>query len=74
MPRLPEGLTPSRATVTMAQRLEMGVHLLAVIDVERERAGDTTLRRGLTDAVLRRELAELAEDCRRDPPKGMVPK
>lgn len=71
-PRLPEGLTPSRVTVTLKDRLEMGCHLLAVLDVDRERLGDEFNRQGLIDAVLRRELAELAEDCRRDPPRGMV--
>lgn len=40
--------------------------------VEQVRLGDEFNQRGLVDAVLRRELAELAEDYRRDPPKGMV--
>ncbi len=71
-PRLPDGLTPSRVTVTLKDRLEMGVHLLAVLDADRVRLGDEFNRQGLVDAVLRRELAELAADCRRDPPRGLV--
>lgn len=67
-----DGLTASRATVTLKQRLEMGAHLLAVLDVERVRLGDEFNQRGLVDAVLRRELAELAADYRRDPPRGLI--
>lgn len=71
-PRLPDGRLAPPVRVTLKDRLEMGFHLLMVLDVDRERLGDGAHQRGLVEAVLRRELAELAEDYRRNPPTGMV--
>ncbi len=58
--------------VDIHQRLSLGAHTLMLFDIDRLRRGDPNYQRGVETAIVRRELAELAADCRRDPPRGLV--